>query len=98
MAWFGGGADLTPYYLFEDEVRHFHRMYRDLCDEYLSEISGFSYQSIKKECDAYFYLPVRSEHRGTGGIFFDDMEATESSSSGGHLVAFVASDCGEASE
>jgi coproporphyrinogen III oxidase len=80
MAWFGGGADLSPYYLFEDDVRHFHHLCRDLCDEYLSEISGFSYQSIKKECDAYFYLPARSEHRGTGGIFFDDMEATESSS------------------
>jgi coproporphyrinogen III oxidase len=71
---------LSPYYLFEDDVRHFHHLCRDLCDEYLSEISGFSYQSIKKECDAYFYLPARSEHRGTGGIFFDDMEATESSS------------------
>jgi coproporphyrinogen III oxidase len=54
-------------------------MYRDLCNKYFAEIPGFSYESMKKECDSYFYLPARSEHRGTGGIFFDDMQATESS-------------------
>jgi coproporphyrinogen III oxidase len=80
LAWFGGGADLTPYYLFEDDIRDFHCMYRDLCNKHLAEIPGFSYESMKKECDAYFYLTARSEHRGTGGIFFDDMQATESSS------------------
>jgi coproporphyrinogen III oxidase len=71
---------LTPYYLFEDDVRNFHCMYHDLCDEYLSDVPGCSYQSMKQECDAYFYLSARSEHRGTGGIFFDVMEATENSS------------------
>ncbi|CAJ1955341.1 unnamed protein product [Cylindrotheca closterium] len=73
MAWFGGGADLTPYFLFDEDVTFFHNMYRDLCAHNPEE---FSYEALKKHCDDYFYLPARSEHRGTGGIFFDDMEAT----------------------
>jgi coproporphyrinogen III oxidase len=73
MAWFGGGADLTPYYLFDEDATFFHNMYRDLCDDNPKE---FSYQNLKELCDNYFYLPARAEHRGTGGIFFDDMEAT----------------------
>jgi coproporphyrinogen III oxidase len=73
MAWFGGGADLTPYYLFDEDVTFFHDMYRDLCRNNQEE---FSYEALKEICDDYFYLPARSEHRGTGGIFFDDMEAT----------------------
>ena len=80
MAWFGGGADLTPYYLFEDDIRDFHRMYRGVCNHDQLAIAGFSYQSMKEACDDYFYLPARSEHRGTGGIFFDDLEATPYSS------------------
>ena len=76
MAWFGGGADLTPYYLFEDDIQDFHRMYRDVCNQYQLATPGFSYQRMKEACDHYFYLPARSEHRGTGGIFFDDLEAT----------------------
>jgi len=79
MAWFGGGADLTPYYLVEDDIREFHAMYKGLCDNSLSSLDEFSYQTMKKACDDYFYLPARSEHRGTGGIFFDDMEATAES-------------------
>ena len=73
MAWFGGGADLTPYYLFDEDVIFFHNIYRDLC---INNPKEFSYQALKQHCDDYFYLPARSEHRGTGGIFFDDMEAT----------------------
>jgi coproporphyrinogen III oxidase len=73
MAWFGGGADLTPYYLFDEDITYFHNMYRDSCQNNPEE---FSYEALKKMCDNYFYLPARSEHRGTGGIFFDDMEAT----------------------
>jgi coproporphyrinogen III oxidase len=86
LAWFGGGADLTPYYLFEDDVGFFHGLYRDLCDSHLSDLlddddssSLFSYASMKKACDDYFYLPARAEHRGTGGIFFDDMPVTPGS-------------------
>jgi coproporphyrinogen III oxidase len=81
LAWFGGGADLTPYYLYEDDVRYFHGLYRDLCDDAHSSAGStdesesllFSYARMKKACDDYFYLPARGEHRGTGGIFFDDM-------------------------
>jgi coproporphyrinogen III oxidase len=81
LAWFGGGADLTPYYLFEEDIRFFHGLYRDLCDSHLSGLddSLFSYASMKKACDDYFYLPARAEHRGTGGIFFDDMPVTPES-------------------
>jgi coproporphyrinogen III oxidase len=81
MAWFGGGADLTPYYLFDEDVTSFHRLYRDLCSVNPDE---FSYEELKKRCDEYFYLPARAEHRGTGGIFFDDMAATE-----GNALEFV---------
>jgi coproporphyrinogen III oxidase len=61
---------LTPYYLFDDDVKFFHTKYKEVCESY-----GQSYQEMKKCCDDYFFLPARSEHRGTGGIFFDDMEA-----------------------
>jgi coproporphyrinogen III oxidase len=81
MAWFGGGADLTPYYLFPEDITFFHEMYRDLCLEHWleDEHPQFSYKQMKKACDDYFYLPARSEHRGTGGIFFDDMAMTNES-------------------
>jgi len=78
IAWFGGGADLTPYYLFEDDISGFHCMYRDVCNRY--ELAGFTYESMKEQCDKYFFLPARAEHRGTGGIFFDDLEVTAYSS------------------
>lgn len=73
MAWFGGGADLTPYYLFDEDVTFFHNCYKALCADNPKE---FDYDALKKMCDDYFFLPARSEHRGTGGIFFDDMTAT----------------------
>eukprot|EP00559_Dactyliosolen_fragilissimus_P008980 CAMPEP_0184864160 /NCGR_PEP_ID=MMETSP0580-20130426/14064_1 /TAXON_ID=1118495 /ORGANISM="Dactyliosolen fragilissimus" /LENGTH=475 /DNA_ID=CAMNT_0027362843 /DNA_START=17 /DNA_END=1441 /DNA_ORIENTATION=+ len=88
LAWFGGGADLTPYYLFDEDISSFHKKYQTLCDSYFSETNDtdndendtdaniFTYSKMKNECDRYFYLPARSEHRGTGGIFFDDMSAT----------------------
>ncbi len=68
-AWFGGGIDLTPYYLFEEDVRHFHTALRDVCDRH----DRSSYQRFKKWCDEYFYLPHRGETRGIGGLFFDDL-------------------------
>jgi coproporphyrinogen III oxidase len=79
-AWFGGGADLTPYYLDDEDISGFHACYRDLCGTHFSgkESIGWgtnlSYDAMKRACDDYFYLPARGEHRGTGGIFFDDME------------------------
>ena len=76
IAWFGGGADLTPYYIFEEDIRSFHQTYKDLCDQHFRD-DGKTYKELKQACDDYFYLPARKEHRGTGGIFFDDMNATE---------------------
>jgi coproporphyrinogen III oxidase len=78
MAWFGGGADLTPYYIFEEDIQLFHQTYRIVCDRHFQN-NGKTYREMKKLCDDYFYLPARREHRGTGGIFFDDLIATESS-------------------
>ncbi len=76
MAWFGGGSDLTPYFLFDSDIVFFHEKLRDLCDEYEDAHEMIDYQKMKEECDKYFYLPARSEHRGVGGMFFDDLEAT----------------------
>jgi coproporphyrinogen III oxidase len=68
-AWFGGGADLTPYYLYEDDARHFHHVLRDVCDRH--EVAD--YAAWKRSCDQYFHLPHRAEARGIGGIFFDQV-------------------------
>jgi len=67
--WFGGGADLTPYYLFEEDAVHFHSIFKETCDKFDSSY----YPKFKKKCDEYFYLPHRSEARGIGGIFLDYM-------------------------
>ena len=65
--WFGGGADLTPYYLFEEDAKHFHSIFKVACDKHSTEY----YPKFKEACDKYFYLPHREECRGIGGIFFD---------------------------
>ena len=67
--WFGGGTDLTPYYPFEEDVRHFHRA----CRGALAPFGADRYPRYKKWCDEYFYLKHRAEPRGVGGIFFDDL-------------------------
>lgn len=75
--WFGGGADLTPYYGDIDDARHFHKSWKDACDEH-PDVAD--YERFKQTCDEYFFLPHRNETRGVGGIFFDylrdDPEAT----------------------
>ena len=74
--WLGGGSDLTPYYPVREDVIHFHRTWKAVCDRHLAVAD---YRKMKEECDRYFYLPHRGETRGVGGIFFDylggDMEA-----------------------
>jgi coproporphyrinogen III oxidase len=66
--WFGGGADLTPYYPVEADVRHFHRVWKSICDRHDPD----HHARFKKWCDEYFSLPHRQgEMRGVGGIFFD---------------------------
>ena len=69
-AWFGGGADLTPYYLYDDDARHFHRVLKEACDVH----AVADYLTWKKACDEYFYLPHRGEARGVGGLFFDRLD------------------------
>jgi coproporphyrinogen III oxidase len=69
VAWFGGGMDLTPYYGFEEDARHFHRSCRDA----LAPFGADYYPRFKKWCDEYFHLRHRGEPRGIGGIFFDDL-------------------------
>ena len=66
--WFGGGMDLTPYYGFEDDARHFHAT----CRAALAPFGAEYYPRFKTWCDEYFFLKHRNEARGIGGIFFDD--------------------------
>jgi coproporphyrinogen III oxidase len=66
--WFGGGADLTPYYPFREDVVHFHRTWKAVCERH-PNVADF--RRMKEECDRYFFLPHRGEARGVGGIFFD---------------------------
>jgi coproporphyrinogen III oxidase len=72
--WFGGGADLTPYYPFREDVVHFHRAWKDVCTRHAPRID---YARYKKWCDEYFFLAHRNEPRGVGGIFFDYLAADE---------------------
>jgi len=67
--WFGGGADLTPYYLYEEDARHFHGVWKSACDT----ADASYYPRYKKWCDEYFFLTHRNEPRGVGGLFFDDL-------------------------
>ena len=67
--WFGGGYDLTPYYGFEADCRHWHQTAFDACQPFGEEV----YPKYKKWCDEYFYLKHRDEPRGIGGLFFDDL-------------------------
>ena len=72
-AWFGGGADLTPYYLDENDARHFHEQHKKACDA----VDTALYTSFKSQCDAYFHNAHRGESRGIGGIFYDYMRPAD---------------------
>tara|TARA_Y100000768_G_scaffold39563_1_gene25987 strand:- start:520 stop:1440 length:921 start_codon:yes stop_codon:yes gene_type:complete len=83
--WFGGGFDLTPYILDEDDCRDWHKSAKNACD-----LLGKEYfQLFKKNCDEYFFLPHRKEHRGIGGIFYEKQlfEKTEEGLDFSHQVA-----------
>jgi coproporphyrinogen III oxidase len=67
-AWFGGGADLTPYYPVREDVVHFHRTWKAVCDRHPGVAD---HAKMKQACDEYFHLKHRNEARGVGGIFFD---------------------------
>jgi len=68
VTWFGGGMDLTPYYGFEEDARHFHQS----CADALAPLGADLYSRFKPWCDEYFFLKHRNEARGIGGVFFDD--------------------------
>ena len=70
--WFGGGQDLTPYYLFDEDAIHFHSVCKNACDKHHLEF----YQKYKETCDNYFWNTHRNEARGIGGVFFDYLKET----------------------
>lgn len=70
MWWFGGGTDLTPYYLDKQDAVHFHKTLKKACDKH----NKIFYPKFKEWCDEYFNIPHRGERRGIGGIFFDDLD------------------------
>lgn len=74
--WFGGGQDLTPYYLFEEDAKHFHQVCKMACDKHDKSF----YPRYKKQCDDYFWNAHRNEARGIGGLFFDHLKPTETQS------------------
>lgn len=71
-AWFGGGADLTPYIADEEDGRHFHRTLKGACDPHGPDL----YPRFKKQCDRYFHIAHRNETRGVGGLFYDYLRGT----------------------
>ncbi|MES2265732.1 MAG: oxygen-dependent coproporphyrinogen oxidase [Bacteroidota bacterium] len=73
VRWFGGGIDLTPHYVVEDDARFFHQQLKDVCDQFNAEF----YERFKTWADNYFYIKHRDETRGIGGIFYDRLTATD---------------------
>jgi coproporphyrinogen III oxidase len=71
--WFGGGQDLTPYYLFDEDAKHFHSVCKNACDRHNPEF----YRTYKSKCDDYFWNSHRNEARGVGGLFYDYCKVTE---------------------
>jgi coproporphyrinogen III oxidase len=73
--WFGGGMDLTPYYPWEEDVRHFHRTCQQALTPFTDDDGQPIHPHYKKWCDEYFHLKHRNEPRGVGGVFFDDLNS-----------------------
>lgn len=67
--WGGGGVDLTIFYIHRNEISDFHKYWKNMCDQFDPSF----YPQFKKQCDDYFYIPSREEHRGIGGLFYDDV-------------------------
>jgi coproporphyrinogen III oxidase len=86
-SWFGGGADLTPYYPFREDVIHFHKTWKAVCTRHPPPVD---YAKFKRDCDDYFYLAHRQEPRGVGGIFFDYLEGDFA------VLSRFVRDCGDA--
>jgi len=73
VRWFGGGIDLTPHYVIEDDAKFFHQSLKDVCDKFNADF----YSRFKTWADDYFYIKHREETRGIGGIFYDKLIATD---------------------
>jgi coproporphyrinogen III oxidase len=71
--WFGGGQDLTPFYLIEEDAKHFHEVCKSVCDKHSSNL----YKVYKEKCDSYFWNHHRNESRGIGGLFFDYLKSND---------------------
>ncbi|TPV96660.1 MAG: oxygen-dependent coproporphyrinogen oxidase [Myxococcales bacterium FL481] len=92
VAWFGGGADLTPYYYDADDRDRFRQVWKNVCERH----HGIAdYEAYAAHCDRYFYLPHRQERRGVGGIFFDNLEIGADREHAERVFAFV-KDAGQA--
>ena len=89
--WFGGGCDLTPYYLVQEDGEHFHRTLKNACDKHNTSF----YKKFKAWCDDYFRIKHRNISRGIGGIFFDDLDTISSTADPEECFQFVKS-CGRA--
>ncbi len=74
--WFGGGIDLTPHYINDDDARFFHQSLKSTCDRFDKSY----YPKFKNWADDYFFIPHRNETRGIGGIFFDRLNGPETGS------------------
>jgi coproporphyrinogen III oxidase len=85
--WFGGGADLTPSYLFAEDVAHFHSVHKQVCDKHDASF----YPRFKANCDTYFHIPHRGETRGVGGIFFDNLRDRDA-----HALVAFSTECAQA--
>ncbi|XP_062400131.1 oxygen-dependent coproporphyrinogen-III oxidase, mitochondrial-like [Sardina pilchardus] len=73
VGWYGGVMDINPSYLVPEDATHFHKTLKDMCDKH----DASYYPRFKKWCDEYFVIPHRGEHRGLGGIFFDNLMSQE---------------------
>jgi coproporphyrinogen III oxidase len=90
-SWFGGGADLTPYYLFEEDAIHFHKTFKVACDQF----DPSYYPKFKSQCDDYFNNTHRNnERRGVGGIFYDYLRPSENQNE--EFLFKFSKACGEA--
>ncbi len=87
-SWFGGGQDLTPYYLFEEDAKHFHQVCKTACDKH----SPSFYDTYKKRCDEYFWNSHRNEARGVGGLFFDYLKSSVASAKDDKNIAMTMQD------